>query len=318
MRSMQAIELLTYYETHQAKADWVFAIITKVNGHSYRKAGAFMLINGLGQQVGLLSGGCLEGDLVRKAQRVLQNNQMIEVTYDFTEDSEEAWQMGLGCGGEVTIRLAYIDKVLSGCLLHILTQLRQGQPVNVCVNMEEGDNQEMMLNLNIDENQQYKKSISTCIKPPPQIAVFGSGIDVLPVVNLANLMGWQVSVIDENINTSKRERFLAAEQCLSLSHENLKDWLKTQTVTAAVVMTHNVLRDAQYLQALQHYTLSYIGLLGPISRRQRVLEKISLTTTDIPQLASPIGLDIGGELPEAIALSIIAEIQAHIEGKLKK
>ncbi|MFC6672815.1 XdhC family protein [Marinobacterium aestuariivivens] len=157
-------------------------------------------------------------------------------------------------------------------------------------------------------DQQWLK---TAIIPPPHLLLIGGGLDARPLVAMAHELGWQTSLWDPRPANARREHFMQAGLILDETVEALATYSQEQPVDAAVLMTHNIPLDAAALKSLQRAPLRYLALLGPASRRARVLEEAGLSekTLDLP-LAGPAGLDIGGELPESIALSILSECHA--------
>lgn len=157
------------------------------------------------------------------------------------------------------------------------------------------------------------------LEPPQPLVIFGAGYDALPLVALARELGWQVSVIDHRPAFARAERFPLANQVIQSHPENISDHVKLTPRTVTVVMTHNYQRDGEILQALLPFSLPYIGMLGPKRRTDALLNDLQAAGVDITpdqrrRIFGPVGLDIGAETPEEIALSIIAEIRAVTSG----
>jgi xanthine dehydrogenase accessory factor len=153
------------------------------------------------------------------------------------------------------------------------------------------------------------------LSPPPLIAVFGGGVDAKPVVAIAFEMGWQVLLIDPRVGYAKTEHFPTALSIEKGAIESLasKSWL--QQISVAFVLTHNIKLDGQAVSLLQNSSARYVGLLGPRHRTERVLDTAGISFQDLQKpLANPVGLKLGGELPESIALSMLAEAQGYLEG----
>jgi len=152
------------------------------------------------------------------------------------------------------------------------------------------------------------------IQPPTPLIIFGAGHDVLPLVRLAKDLGWNVTVVDNRQADVTRERFQCADHVILCPPEEVCDRVHLNHRTMAVVMTHNYLHDLELLKLLLSSPVQYLGILGPKSRTKTLLqdlpEEITQTAQQRQRLYSPIGLDIGGDTPEEIALSIVAEIQA--------
>jgi xanthine dehydrogenase accessory factor len=153
------------------------------------------------------------------------------------------------------------------------------------------------------------------ITPPRPLVVFGAEHDAVPLVHLARTLGWHVTVVDTRARGATRERFAEADEVLLCRAEDIASRVSLTEETAAVVMTHNYLADVELLRALLPSPVYYLGILGPKQRTSKLLEEISadtygLAASQFARLHSPIGMDLGAETPEEIALSIVSEIKA--------
>ncbi|MDJ0798101.1 MAG: XdhC family protein [Calothrix sp. MO_167.B12] len=165
------------------------------------------------------------------------------------------------------------------------------------------------------------------IEPPPHLIVFGAGRDAIPVVKFAQDLGWQVTVMDCRADEITQERFAIADEVILTRREILHKQICINSYTVAVVMTHNYLDDLEILKLLIPSAISYLGCLGSKQRIAKLLQDLrtevgEFTPAQLQKLHAPVGLDIGADTPEAIALSIIAEIQGVLAkrsgGFLKK
>jgi xanthine/CO dehydrogenase XdhC/CoxF family maturation factor len=151
---------------------------------------------------------------------------------------------------------------------------------------------------------------------PARLLVLGAGADAAPVVELAALLGWQVTIADHRPAYAVAERFARAKQVVLSPAPELSKCIMFDEFDAAVVMSHHLLTDQIYLAALADTQVRYVGLLGPANRRKRLLAEIGDRADKLAnRLAGPVGLDIGAHTPETIALAIVAEIHAHLEGR---
>ncbi len=153
------------------------------------------------------------------------------------------------------------------------------------------------------------------IQPPPQLMIFGAGRDAVPVAEFAKALGWCVTIIDCRATEVTKERFMMADAIALTRRDILSQEIKVNKHTIAVVMTHNYLDDLEILKLLIPSPASYLGCLGSKQRTERLLKDLRLqgaeyTSEQLQKLHAPVGMDIGADTPEAIALSIIAEIQA--------
>ena len=317
MSNRLAALLATWFPEKDA-CQWVLASIIETQRSSYRKTGAMMLINSLGKSYGLLSGGCLEADLKRQAQKCWHKNTNITVCYDMQDDSDIAWQLGIGCGGLVRVLLQpihhnnnYLD------LVALKDQLDNRISCFYHIDI-----------LNIPAKNQvvfeYNHSLDhlIAIRPAPALVIFGGGIDALPLVKMAKNLGWYICLIDSRTAYARAAYFKEADIVINKDYAKLEQSLLLPQADAVVIMHHNVTLDARALQLVKNQTAlasaSYLGLLGPQHRTEKVLKQAQLTTSELPNklsnnLANPIGFDLGGELPESIALAILSQAHAVIE-----
>jgi len=150
---------------------------------------------------------------------------------------------------------------------------------------------------------------------PQQIVIFGDGLDVEPLVEMAKTLAWHVTVVGWRAEAAMQQRFKTADRLVCIpSAEALAHAADLDREAAAVVMTHNLRRDAAVLRHLLSRLPRYVGVLGPRHRTDRLLTMIGFPAGDGGQLFAPIGLDLGAEAPEQIALSILAEIQSALSG----
>ena len=158
------------------------------------------------------------------------------------------------------------------------------------------------------------------IHPPTSLVIFGAGYDALPVAQFAQALGWQVTVVDCRANEATRSRFPMACEVILSRREIVQKQVFIDAYTVAVVMTHNYLDDLEILKMLLPSPARYIGVLGPKARTERLIEDLRLqgivsTTEQLKRLHGPIGIDIGADTPEGIAIAIIAEIQAVLTNR---
>jgi xanthine/CO dehydrogenase XdhC/CoxF family maturation factor len=158
------------------------------------------------------------------------------------------------------------------------------------------------------------------IMPPLSLVIFGAEHDAVPLVRPARELGWQVTVVDTRARKAAKERFAEADEVLLCRAEDVVERVSLTENTAIVVMTHNYLDDVELLRALLPSPVFYLGVLGPKQRTSKLLEEIGaecsgLAASQFARLHSPIGMDIGAETPEEIALAIICEIKAACAGR---
>jgi xanthine dehydrogenase accessory factor len=342
------------------------ATLVKASGSTYRRPGARMLMTSDGQMVGSLSGGCLEGDVFEQAQAVIASGKPIVVQYDTMSDEDIIWGLGLGCNGIVQILIERLEQespfnpltFLSECLHHrqvgvlatvfhvegevkaqVGTRLMVYPDGTIKSNIEDADLVDKIrddawkaLNDNRSTVKAYPLAAGKAevfievIQPPVPLMIFGAGHDAVPLVRLAQELGWYVTVVDNRQADSTQERFPSADEVILCRPEGISEAVVLDNRTIAVVMTHNYLHDLELLKTLLPSPVRYLGILGPKSRTEKLFQDlqeqgITPTETQLQRLYSPVGLNIGADTPEEIALSIVAEIQAvlanHSGGSLR-
>ncbi|MGZ4957187.1 MAG: XdhC family protein, partial [Methylobacter sp.] len=153
------------------------------------------------------------------------------------------------------------------------------------------------------------------IQPPLRLLVLGAGADAIPLVQCAKALGWNVTVVDHRPAHIKKERFPQADRLLHIMPEDISNNLELDQFSALVLMTHNIEYDGRYLKAIVSSHIPFIGLLGPVHRKDRLLQSLGVAAQITDRVFGPVGLDIGAETPEEIALSIMAGIHAELSGR---
>ena len=326
--SMQLSTMLATWAPRRDADDWVLGTVFKTEGSSYRKPGAMTLISAEGAQLGLLSGGCLEADIRLNARKVMSSGLPLTIRYDGDDEDDLSYRLGIGCGGVVYVLLepVHADNNYQH-LLDIQAALSNRQSGQFHQHIPEHGQQSLasVFSTDLVRTRIRFKSVLTesdgnrwlrsHITPRPHLLVAGGGIDAQPVVMLAKQLGWETTVWDPRPANARDEFFYMADYRLRCAVEELSGWTTDNAINAAMVMTHSVPMDAEALRALQGLNLDYVGLLGPQHRRQEVFEEAGIDDADFtPSVDGPAGFDIGGELPESIALSVLAKCHAAIFG----
>jgi xanthine/CO dehydrogenase XdhC/CoxF family maturation factor len=323
----------------------VLGVLVHTSGSTYQKPGALILITQHGEYAGLLSGGCLEADLREHAAQVLTDGTARLVRYELRGPEELLWGLGLGCEGAMRILLlrvgpANLWQPLEG-LTAALAARRSLAVALVCestradlplgslvVAGEPGRTpaagarlqaalQEAAGNGHSAWYVSEARDVSwflLCPALPPRLLLLGAGPDAAPVAELAMRLNWTVTLADHRPRYADPGHFPGAEQVLRIDPGALGAALDLGQFRAAVVMSHHLPSDLAYLRALAASEVPYVGLLGPPQRRDRLLSELGTeaTTRLRHRLHAPVGLPLGGRTPEAIALSIVAELQAHL------
>lgn len=310
----------------------VAAFVIATEGSTYRKPGALMLLSSSGARCGLLSGGCLEGDLHEHAQRLLAGDDcIVERRYDGRGSDDPVWGLGLGCEGAMRILLWRLDKGNSLTLLRgWLSAAIRREPALLEIDLSNGDGALSMgsaLGGDADSNSPSgvlppgratlrDGSFAVAAARVPALLLCGAGPDAEPVARMASQVGWQVTVVDHRPAYVEAARFQDAIRVATVDAADPGAVVALDGFDAAVVMSHNLVADGRYLAALAVSDIPYVGLLGPAARRERLYAELGPLAERLrPRLRAPVGLDLGGASPEAIALSIAAELQASLHGR---
>jgi len=298
----------------------VLATLVKTIGSSYKKVGAMMLIESNRTTHGLLSGGCLEADVAEHAMAVFESGDAKKLVYDLSDES--VFGLGAGCDGTIHIVLQLIkDDYLPFSALNPLPEAASS--VELYIESGTAHNHPIGAYYLI-KNQQLIESVpgffqtaSKQINPllyqaPPKVAICGAGIDARPVLKLLHFLHWHVYLIDHAVGRLEQATQSLKTHTINIKPDTLSATLSAYDFDAVIIMSHHLDRDAEYLQYFTDTNTEWIGLLGPISRRNKVLHKAKLSLDQIQhRLKSPIGLSIGGNMPENIAISITAQLQSH-------
>ena len=305
----QLSETIRQWYNNRTSCDWVLGTIYQTERSSYRKAGAHMLINGHGQQFGLLSGGCLEADIIRNARKVMMRGQPLTLIYDASDEDDIYYKLGIGCGGKVYIMLQAItaENDLGLSDLYQCLKERNTGLFHQRIAFNEGFF-ETVDHLHSHDVQRKDDWLITPVSPEPHLLIVGGALDAQPVAKIAKELGWMVSVADPRPAHGRKDQFLNADYLLNNKLSEMTTFIEQKKVNAVVMMTHNITLDSEALCALQSCSLDYAAMLGPKHRFKQVLEHANLKEENLNfNIASPAGLDIGGQLPESIALSILAQ-----------
>jgi xanthine dehydrogenase accessory factor len=320
------VSLAEFFASYAGRGEpLVLATVTHTLGSTYRKAGAQMLIGADGRAAGLLSGGCLEADLLERARAVLESGRSTIVSYDTRSSDDLLWGIGLGCEGAMTILMmrldrgneyqpfAFIDRCrrehVSGSFSLVTASRNPAYPVGFA---QTSTGQRQAGTIETDD----ATFLVVPVELPPRLLVLGAGPDAMPLVEIAGLMNWHVTVLDHRSAYAVAERFPRASRVALNPAGELGKELQSVRYDAAVVMSHHLLSDQAYLAALADHDVPYVGLLGPAPRRARLMQEIGDKAAAFGErLRGPVGLDIGAKTPETIALAIVSEIQAVLAGR---
>jgi xanthine/CO dehydrogenase XdhC/CoxF family maturation factor len=328
-------------EAVRQNAPAILATVVKVSGSAYRSPGARMLITENGARTGSISGGCLEGDVLKKAWWLTGERPAAVRVYDNSSEEEAIWEFGLGCNGVVHVLLERWPAGAKPLTVELLEACRTGPVGGVLASVIGGERVGEKLALFPDGrvvseigSKAWEEQIAgwargaleatesrveeidgheifvEYVAPPLPLLIVGAGQDALPLIRFAKELGWQVTVVDGHSNQARPEHFPLADRVVVCDPSDPLAGLAINANTCAVVMSHSYSQDEAFVRALLPLPIRYLGVLGPRKRTDRMLNGVGAA-----HLHSPVGLDIGADSPEEIALSIVSEIQASLAGR---
>lgn len=330
--------------------DWVIATVASKYRSSYRQPGAMMFVDPDGQSFGLVSGGCLEANIRLNARKVLALDRPKCILYDSTEDGAEdenvASELGLGCNGRVEILIQPLKSEQREVLLQLLDRMETGQDSFLlqCFKSDNPDDLNALMLLDgefdlvnsatdislpeLDTSNSDKHQILLDGQKhwslngqahPVKLWVVGGGEDAQPMVRLAATLGWKTTLLDHRPGHAREADFPLANRFVRQRPTDIEGAIDADAV---LIMTHSLELDAAWLSRISGCEdIRYIGLLGPVERRREVfkLAEIDPDSGMHDLLRGPMGFDIGGDLPESVALSTLAQChQALFQKELRR
>ena len=337
--------ILAYDKAVAQNKKTALATVVRVDGSSYRRPGARMLVTEDGDLTGAISGGCLEGDALRKAQfAMFQQQNKLEI-YETTDEDDARLGVQLGCNGVVYILFEPIIhenpnnpinllrraalKRKDAIIATVFSPGNKTQQTGTCCFIN--DDQKILSNdfpaLETDAQICLKQNNSVVkeyddryvlyqfIPPSIQLVLVGAGNDAQPLTELTYLLGWDVIIVDGRPAYATYYRFPKAARICMVKPSEVLSAVDIDEHTAVVLMTHNYNYDIAALEQLIPTSCHFIGVLGPKKKFQKMLDDligkgIKITGEAMNRIYGPVGLDIGAETSEEIALSILAEIKA--------
>jgi xanthine dehydrogenase accessory factor len=322
----------------------VLATVVRVEGSAYRRPGARMLILGDGQTIGSVSGGCLERDVVYRAGAVAAGGEPVVVKYDSVSEEEAGPAASLGCGGTVEVLIESAAGALGppdhfwsrrrrGVIASVIGRQNADVPLGCIAAMDEDEEflsppQHSALSTQhflLEARSILEARCSGCIRQaadggwvdlflelierPVELILFGAGADAVPLAGLGRSLGWRVTVVDMRSGPASAGRKFDADALV-----RGLDNVQVAGGAAVVVMNHNWNHDLAVLRKLANADLAYLGVLGPRRRTERLLNRLGGAAPPAERMHYPVGLDIGAETPQEVALAIVAEITSVLRG----
>jgi xanthine dehydrogenase accessory factor len=348
MKELKEI-IKSYHQAKEMNQQSALATVVMVDGSAYRRPGARMHIKDSGEFIGAISGGCLEGDALKKAQIVMFQQKSMVVTYDTTDEDDQKFGIGLGCNGIIQILMEPIhytdpnnpiellikavnqpdefilttffstvnalERQVGTKLYDLNKNFMPDLPLGLKSSfMAKWEAESPILSTNkylLDLNENLFAFIER-FNQQFNIVIFGAGNDVIPLVKILDVLGHSPIVIDGRPNYANFHRLPEAKQILISTAENAFNTFSLSSIDVVLLMTHNFEYEVKILEKIIHLNLPYIGILGPKKKTIKLFERLQLPS-DLASLReknifAPIGLDIGAETSEEIALSIISEL----------
>jgi len=319
------------------------ATVVRVRGSAYRHEGAKLLVAQDGGTTGNVSGGCLEQDVREVALQVLRTGRPELRSYCSGADEVAAWDLGVGCEGEVEVFVEPVTEprprereLLDGrrpfAVCSMMPGEGEGGRGRLIVTQEAAEGDLGSPDLNARAAGRARTLLGTeqsglhaiggrtvffdVFCPPPQLVLLGAGEDARPLARLAADVGFRVVVVDRRPGYLTVERFPTAARLVESDGAELLERLALDAASYAVVMTHNFADDQAYIRALLDTPAAYIGMLGPRQRTERIVRNVSAgRPVDEARIFGPVGLDIGTDGAEQVALAVIAEVLAVRSGR---
>lgn len=321
------------------------ASVVNVEESSYRRIGARMLVSSNGNWIGGISGGCLEGDALKRSQKAIFNNVPSRVVYDTMDDDKNQIGVGLGCNGRIEVLFSPIDpddtnneieqlkKVVAlnapTILIKVIESNQDSEHLGKTLLIKDEANQVSFMGLSVADltkevwqrkknkifshpNHPEVKILIEHIRPETRLIIIGDNYDVHAMVGLVHEMGWEINIVGRPKKIPKSIFSLAQKV---LNYEDI-DQIEVHDYTAVVLMSHDYNWDKAMLPHILKKNPRYIGMLGPKKRAIKMQTELGdIDLERLPNFHSPIGLDIGAETPEEISLSVISEIIAFFRDK---
>jgi len=342
LETREVLDFLTAARTAGKRA--ALATVVRVRGSAYRHEGAKLVVAEDGSTAGNVSGGCLEQDVREVALQVIRAGEPQLRSYCSSADEIAAWDLGVGCEGQVDVYVELAEprpqerallnerRAFVCCGAMPGKEERPGKGKRLIVTSDGAEGDLGSNDLNARATEQARELLGTgesgiheiagrsvffdVLVPPPQLVVLGAGDDARPLVRFAADVGFRVVVVDRRPAFLTVDRFPAAAALIQSAGDELGAALPLDAECYAVVMNHNFADDQAYVRALLKTPVAYVGMLGPRQRTERILRNLAAEgPMDEGLVYGPVGLDIGTDGAEQVALAVIAEIRAVRSGR---
>ncbi len=326
------------------------ATVVRISGSAYRRPGARFLIEDSGDTLGGVSGGCLEADVREVArEQVMVTGEPSLRHYSTGSDDDQVWGLGLGCNGLIDV---FIQPATEGPLADLHERLRElvaGDEAFALATVVEGDglgstmlaapdgsihgslgSAELEARVAVRMRDRISAGGSgvdsidgrgvfvEVLPPPPHLIVCGAGDDARPLVAYAADAGFRVTLVDHRPALLDPAFFPQASRRLTARPDSPEVALPPPGRSLAVVKCHSLAVDREWVRRLLDAGLPYVGVLGPRARTDFILSEIGARpgeSAGAARVYGPVGLDLGADGPQQVALSIVAELLAFLSGR---
>jgi xanthine dehydrogenase accessory factor len=337
-------DLIATIDAWRARGDGVaLATVVKTSGSTPRPIGAKMIVNSRGEFAGSVSGGCVEGAVMDEARRVIEKGKPKLVKYGIAD--ETAWDVGLSCGGMIEVfvetlaspyqgegegegeTLYAVATVVSGAanvgvkLLVYPDGRTLGNLSDAQLNEKVTRDAQRLMQVQSPENRAYDgvEIFIDVFVPKPKLIIFGGVHTAIPLTQFAQALGFRVTIVDGRGRFATRERFPTADEIIVAWPDEALEQMNIDSSTYAAILTHDPKFDIPALVALSKTNPRYIGSMGSRETRKQhfaELRAAGVSEEFLARVHGPIGLDLGAQTPEEMALAVIAEIVAVRYGRL--
>lgn len=339
-----------YQLTDHSNEKLALATVVNIEESAYRRIGARMLVSSNGTWIGGISGGCLEGDALRRSQKAIYNNSPSTVTYNTMDDDANQIGVGLGCNGKIEVLFTPIDPKDPNNLIELLKKIVELNQATIMLQVIEADDKKhegqakliqhstedygfcgidsevlvqsveqvrfkrrpQIISLSNESGEDQHKLLIEYLRPELRLVIVGDNYDVMALVGIVRELGWEIHIVGREKKLSKS----LYEVSKGIYEYEAFDEVPIDEFTAVVLMTHDYNWDKKMLPLIMEREPPYIGILGPKKRMHKIESDLPIMLADqLEQVHGPVGLDIGAETPEEIAISIVAEIIATFRNR---
>ncbi|MCM5661991.1 XdhC family protein [Galbibacter mesophilus] len=316
----------SHLKARKNKLKTVLVTVVALEGSSYRRPGVRMLIREDGKMTGAVSGGCVEKEILRQSATVFKSGIAKVMMYD--------GRYRLGCEGILYILIEpfllnetflteFNRTIKERTAFSIISYFQKEESSDASfgsvIFFENGTHFPLSEGFEKTSEENKIETFTQRLKPSLKLIIIGAEHDSVQLCALAALNGWEVIIVAPEDDARTLENFPGALDVINSRAQNF-DYKNIDEETAVILMTHSFTKDLQFLKELLEREIKYIGILGPVKRREQLFQKIIEDSPDVNPLSfekihAPAGINIGAETPQEIAVSIISEILAVFRGQ---